>query len=86
MSETTDRCICEVSNYRVTVLDALNNFCKAMFDEEREVDCRSFTGTPFSSNGMLFRLVDGINTYKIIHRSKTHVFEFYEVKEVNKDE
>ena len=69
--------ICQIAEHKKTVLETISLFCAEMFDDERELDPLSLVGNAFSSNGLLFALKDGVNTYKIIYRNGMGVFEFF---------
>ena len=69
--------ICQICGNKNTVIDAIQAFCKEMFNDRREVDPISMTGNAFSNNGLSFGLMDGTNTYKVVYNNSMKVFEFF---------
>ncbi len=74
--------ICQIDAHKKTAREAIHCFCEEMFEEKREVDPASITGNAFSNYGLSFSLKDGRNTYKVVYRNSTKVFEFFKESEI----
>jgi hypothetical protein len=77
-----NRYICQIDGHNKTALEAIDAFCKEMFEEHREVELNSLAGNAFGGYGLSFALRGGENNYKVVFRSGMKVFEFFRESEI----